>query len=166
MPVPPLPARSRAEPSPGCFQLIQSPGSTPDLQCSLLPPGAAPGLRWGGLSCAGSCLSRSAVTQQLLRPFPPTKFCCFPWSSCLPLSAGPRGAWRAVSPPGGFGSVGSPRDTDGLRREMRAGRALRWERLPGSGYRRREVCDPGWLQGLAGLQEELPAAWEMEFARC
>lgn len=28
-------------------------------------------------------------------------------------------------------SGGSPRDTDGLRREMRAGRELRWERLPG-----------------------------------
>lgn len=135
----PSPARSCGEPSPGCFQLIQWPGLTPDLQRS---PPACPLEQPRGCSGAGRAAGPRrvlgepfSVTQQLLRPFPPTKFCCFPWSSCLPLSAVPR------SPAGRLASCvpsrwlwesgGSPRDTDGLRREMRAGRELRWERLPG-----------------------------------
>lgn len=93
---------SRAEPSPGCCRLIQSPPSTPGLQ-RWLSPGAAPGLRWGGLSCR--LLPERLLSSSSDLSHPPS-FAVFLGAAASPFSAVLRGLLPAGSPPGALGSAG------------------------------------------------------------
>lgn len=58
--------------------------------------------------CAGSWASRSRLLSSSSAPSHPPSFAVFRGAAASPLApcrAHPRGAWRAVSPPGGFGRV-------------------------------------------------------------